>query len=589
MEKLPHWSLKTIYPGLESAEFNADLKGIGLLAQELDSMLNGEVQDFSQWLKELLEKYQTLLDTGETLTSYAYAMLSVSTGDESALKGMSRVEEALLDLKGAHVKVLNALAHYNTEIEQITQTGGDLAPFRFVLEELLDEQKHTMSATEEALAADLNRFGSDAFSRLQEAIASQATAILDGQEKTVVELRPLAFAKERKVRESAYKKELEIFKTHETAFAYALNGVKGTTISLAKRRGYPSALAQSLKQARISEAVLATLIGTIEDYLPLFRRYLKAKAHALGIEKLAFYDLFAPLGEALKKYTYQEGQTIIVDLFSKFHPPMGEFAQMAFDQEWIDSEPREGKVGGAYCTSFPLRKETRVLANWDGSFDSLSTVAHELGHAYHDYVTKDLPALLRSYPMTLAETASIFSQLLIFEGALKESSADERVVLIEGFLQDATQTCVDILSRFYFEKEFFALRAKGDLTGQQINRIMEESQKRSYGDALDEEALHKYMWALKSHYYSSDLSFYNFPYAFGLLFGLGVYQQGQKRPEFAREYDELLLFSAQESAEKVAASASLDITKSSFWEGSMAVIEKYVDEFCHLVGYEEEN
>jgi oligoendopeptidase F len=582
MEKLPHWSLDTIYPGIESGEFNADLAALAPLAKEVEGLLQGD-------LVELLEKYQHLLETGYTLGAYSYALLSVDTGNEAYLRGFSRVEEAILELQRIHVLLIKTLAERQTEIAPLIGEGGELHQFRFVIQELIELQRHTMSEAEEALAADLNRSGSDAFSRLQEAISSQATNELNGERKTVIELRSLAFDRDRKVRAAAFEKELEVFKEHATSFAYALNGVKGATISLGKRRGFASPLEESLKQARINDDILNLLIGTIEGNLPHFRRYLKAKAHALGIEKLAFYDLFAPLGEEGRSYSFEEGRSIIVNLFTKFHPPMGEFADQAFEKNWIDSEPREGKVGGAYCTSFPLRKETRILANWDNSYNSVRTVAHELGHAYHDYVTSNLPYLLNQYPMTLAETASIFSELLIFEGALEGSSDQERILLIEEFLQDATQTCVDILSRFYFEKEFFERRAEGDLTPSQISAIMIDAQKRSYGDGLDEEALHPYMWAVKGHYYRSSLSFYNFPYAFGLLFGLGVYQLGKGGSDFAKRYDELLLYSGQNSAEKVAAAASLDITKKEFWQGSMAIVEQYVDEFCHLVGYEEEN
>ncbi len=582
MEKLPHWSLETIYPGIESDEFNADLAALAPLAKEVEGLLEGD-------LIELLDKYQLMLETGITLMAYTYALHTVNTGDEKALRGVSRVEEALLELQRIHVAFVKTMGKRQAEVAPLIAEGGELHQYKFVLEEIIENERHTMSDAEEALAADLSRSGSDAFSRLQQAISSQATNELNGEKKTTIELRALAFDADRKVRQAAFEKELEVFKEHATSFAYALNGVKGTTISLNKRRGYASPLAESLKQARISEEILNLLIGTIEENLPHFRRYLKAKAHALGIEKLAFYDLFAPLGGEGKKYTFEEGRAIIVDLFTKFHPPMGEFADQAYAKNWIDSEPREGKVGGAYCTSFPLRKETRILANWDGSYNSVRTVAHEMGHSYHDYVTSELPILLNQYPMTLAETASIFSELLIFEGALEGSSDQERIPLIEDFLQDATQTCVDILSRFYFEKEFFERRAEGDLTPSQINAIMLDAQKRSYGDGLDPEALHPYMWAVKGHYYRSSLSFYNFPYAFGLLFGLGVYQKGKGESDFAQRYDELLHYSAQNSAEEVAASASLDITKKEFWQGSMAIVKQYVDEFCRLVSYEEEN
>lgn len=592
MESLPHWNLQSIYPGIDSIEFEKDLKSLDALVAAIRADLDndtGRKADFPLWLVTLLDDYQKALDTTETLYAYASALLTVDTNDERAMRGLNRVEAASLAIKAIHVQVINALAAYHEHVVAAIATDARIAPLHFVLQELLIEQEHTMSEAQEDLAADLCRSGADAWGRLQEAVSSNVDALWDensGARKTVIQLRSLAFDADRTVRRKAFDKELAIWKQHEVAFAYAINGVKGTTITLDKRRGYRDPLQRAAMQARISDSVLDALIGTIEKNLPLFRRYLKAKAHALGLQKLAFYDLFAPVGELDKRYSYQEAKEFIIENFSAFHAPVGEFARMAFDNEWIDSEPRSGKVGGAYCTSFPLRKETRILANFDHTFDGVSTIAHELGHSYHDYVTKDLPALLRHYPMTLAETASIFSQFVVFHGALQEASDKERIALVEGFLQDATQTCVDILSRFYFERNLFEKRQDGDVMANQLSSMMVEAQKNSYGDALDEDALHPYMWAVKGHYYSSDLSFYNFPYAFGQLFGLGVYQLSQTDSEnFGTRYDALLAHTGQDSAEAVAATVGCDITTQAFWQQSVDVIGTYVDEFCELVGY----
>lgn len=592
MESLPHWNLTTIYPGIESPEFERDLQSLDTLVSAIKADLADKKQrkgDFPLWLVTLMADYQKALDTTETLYAYASALLTVNTNDEVAMRGLNRVEEASLAIKAIHVQVINTLAAYRDHVASAIATDARIAPLHFVLNELLTEQEHTMGEAEEDLAADLNRSGTDAWGRLQEAVSSNVDALWDeesGLRKTVIQLRSLAFDADRAVRQKAFEKEVAIWKQHEVAFAYAINGVKGTTITLDKRRGYRDPLQRATMQARISDAVLDALIGTIEQNLPLFRRYLRAKAHALGLQKLAFYDLFAPVGEMDKRYSYQEAKDFIVENFTNFHPPVGEFASMAFDQEWIDSEPRSGKVGGAYCTSFPLRKETRILANFDHTFDGVSTIAHELGHAYHDYVTRELPALLRHYPMTLAETASIFSQFVVFQGALKEAADQQRIALVEGFLQDATQTCIDILSRFYFERNLFEKRRDGDVMANQLSAMMVEAQKNSYGDALDEDALHPYMWAVKGHYYSSELSFYNFPYAFGQLFGLGVYQLSQTDSEtFGARYDALLAHTGQDSAEAVAATVGCDITKRAFWQQSVDVIGTYVDEFCKLVGY----
>ena len=587
MESLPRWNLTSIYQAVDSAEFEADLASLDGLVKSVRDLLarRDEVeQEFSSWLIALLDRYQEALDTAETLYAYTSALVTVDTGDAQAMHALNRVEEALLGMKSVHVQFIHALAACEADVERAIEADGRITPFRFVLHELLDEQRHTMSEEQEDLAADLSRSGTDAWGRLQEAISSTVDMQWDaekGTRKTVIQLRSLAFDPDRAVRRRAYEAELDIWKQHQVAFAYALNGVKGTTITLDRRRGYHDPIERAISQARITDAVLDALIGSIERNLPLFRRYLRAKAHALGVPKLAFYDLFAPVGSEASHYSYEAARDFIVENFTQFHPPLGTFANRAFDAQWIDSEPRSGKVGGAYCTSFPLRKETRILANFDHTFDSLSTIAHELGHAYHDHVTKDLPALLRHYPMTLAETASIFSQFVIFQGALRIASAEQRISLIEGFLQDATQTCVDILSRFYFERNLFSERISGDVMADRLNAIMLNAQKATYGDALNESELHPYMWAVKGHYYSSELSFYNFPYAFGQLFGLAVYQSQV-------DFDQLLYRTGQESAPAVAQSVGCDITSEEFWQQGVDLIGTYVDQFCTLTGYEGE-
>ncbi len=577
---LPRWSLETIYPSLDSSEFQNEFITIDNLVEKL----NKELSDNSTNFNDILTTYQNLIDVGSTISSYSYAILSTNTKDVKALNALNRVEKAMLAVSDLQVKFLNYLK--NDKERALKEVDEK---YHYILNLMCEQQQHLMSEAEESLASDLSRSGASAWSRLQDTISSNATSQWsEDQIKTVIQLRSLAFDQDRKVREKAYKAELEVWKQHEIALGAALNGVKGASITLNQRRKHKNAVELSTKLQRIDSETLDSLISSIEKYLPVFRKYLKAKAHHLKVEKLAFYDLFAPIGKSETKYPYSEAQQFIVEHFSSFHKPMGEFAQMAFDKSWIDSEPREGKVGGAYCTSFPLRKESRILANYDYSFDGIVTIAHELGHAYHDHMTNDLPALLGQYPMTLAETASIFSQFVIFKGALENAEDSEKLVLIESFLQDSTQTCVDILSRYYFEKELFEKREKGELTPTQLNELMIKAQKNSYGEGLDESLLHPYMWAVKSHYYIEELPFYNYPYAFGLLFGLGVYNlKEEHQGDFGLLYDKLLELTGQNSVNEVTKSVGFDVSKKEFWEKSLDLVASYVDEFANLVGYNE--
>ncbi|MFW6293313.1 MAG: M3 family oligoendopeptidase, partial [Spirochaetota bacterium] len=407
----------------------------------------------------------------------------------------------------------------------------------------------------------------------------------EGEErKTVVELRSLAMDADRTVREKAYHKELDAWKSMEIPLAASLNGVKGFTVILDKRRNYESPLDHAAFQSRITRRTLDAQIHTMESNLGVFRTYLKEKAKLLGREKLAFYDLFAPVGSTSRTWGFREARNFIVEQFSTFSWELGDFAEHAFAEKWIDAEPRAGKVGGAFCISLPQAGESRILANFDGSFDSLFTLAHELGHGYHGSVLNDLPYLQRSYPMTLAETASIFCETIVFNRAMESSSDDDRLAVLELFLQSATQVIVDILSRFKFESAVFERRESSELGPDELCELMLQAQKDTYGDGLDEGLLHPYMWAVKPHYYRSGLSFYNFPYAFGQLFGLALYSTyTEDEHEFPARYKKLLQMTGQATANDVTREAGFDIEDPAFWQAGIDVIAQRVNDFAGLV------
>lgn len=529
--------------------------------------------------------------------------------------------------------------------ESLADLPPGLADFRFVLEEALEEQKHQMGPELEDLAADLNRSGGEAWGRLQQQISSNLsmpwknpgeTDKMPGtppapassrdsaegsrtgdpsgseeqpdqpQRKTVIELRSLAFDPDRRIRKQAYELELEAWRQVEIPMAAAINGVKGFSISIDSRRGYEESLDRSVALNRITRKTLDAMISAMEQHLPDFRRYLRKKAELLGLERLSFYDIFAPLkapdppepatsradgnprpqqnsgrGQSFPStWSYEQAGNFIIETFRGFSRDLGDFAAKAFESRWIDARPRPGKVGGAYCTDLPKPGESRILANFDGSFSSVSTLAHELGHAYHSYVLRDQPQLLRSYPMTLAETASIFCETIIYNTAIENSGGFQRLSLIEGILSESTQVIVDILSRFYFERSLFGSRKNRELSPDELCQAMVQAQKDSYGPGLNQEELHPYMWAVKGHYYSPELAFYNFPYAFGQLFGLGLYAQYRENPkEFPEAYRTILVETGRANAVDVCKSAGFSIETPDFWNQGLSAIVDFVNIF----------
>ena len=368
--------------------------------------------------------------------------------------------------------------------------------------------------------------------------------------------------------------------------AACMNGVKGTVNTLNHHRGRSNALHQPLDQARIDQATLEVMLGAMEASFPLFRKYFKRKAQRIGKEKLAWWDIFAPTGSTHQRYTFEQGRDFILANFAQFSPELEGFARRAFDHDWIDAEQREGKSGGAFCMGLVGVKESRVLCNFDGSLSQVSTIAHELGHAFHNecmYKAGKTPLQMIT-PMTLAETASIFCETIVKEAVLAQTTnPEEQLAILETALIGDAQVVMDIYSRYLFEKEVFERRESAELSADELCAIMESAQKVTFGDGLDEKYLHKYMWTWKPHYYYPGLSFYNFPYTFGLLFAQGLYAIFQQRgPAFVPDLQNLLASTGEGKAAELAARFGIDIHAREFWEGSLAVIGEKIEQYCEL-------
>jgi oligoendopeptidase F len=614
--EIPSWDLGPIFPSLDSKEYAAAKSRAASLSAELLDHLGSkpDAGAIGDWLARALELEDACGSLHETLQAYAYGIFSTDTGNARAVAEINAVEEIGLPLKRAEVLFREALAASWSEIEPLlgdpsgaAPSGADprIAPFAFHLREELFWRSKQMSGELEDLAADLQRSGGDAWGRLQESITSSASVswpIVVGDasvgavapaagptgRKTLVELRNLAYDSDRSVRERAYRLELGLCESLKIPGAAALNGVKGFSVSLNARRGWEASLDKSAAQARVDRGTLDALVLAMEESLPSWRRYLRAKARILGIGRCAFYDLFAPLGgegcrspaeASPRSYSFIEARDFVVDKMTAFDPEMGAFASRAFASSWIDARPRAGKVGGAYCIDFPAAKASRILCNFDGSFNSVTTIAHELGHAWHSEALRGLPYACTQYPMTLAETASIFSETLVYESALKSVSGEERTRLLELRLQDECQVIVDILSRFYFERDLFERRAEAELPPEELCELMRDAQLRTYGDGLDPDLLHPYMWLVKSHYYSTDLGFYNFPYAFGQLFGTALFARFEAEgPSFAAAYRTILENTGRAGCADLARAAGFDIRRPDFWREGLSLFARQAAE-----------
>jgi len=608
-----HWDLDSIYPSIDDPKFLQDFEEIKQRTPEFQSLAKGLIQENKSrpgtkapetkeqafwWLQASLECINRLYDLYGNLANYLYCSYSTDTTNSKIMAKIDAVDSLMVPLRAALAEFRNTLAGYEKQFSLLQDLPGNLELFRFYILEQLEAQTKQMAPELEDLAADLARSGADSWSRLQEQLSSTMSQVWDpatGVTKTVIELRALAHDPDRSIRTKAYELELKAWEQYQVAFAASLNGVKGASVTLNNRRGWKTTLDKSIFQNRITTKTLKALITAMEESLPDFRRYFQAKARFLGISQMSFYDIFAPLTDEHlphseehesrqslpSHWTYEQAKTFIVETFSEFSDNLAAFAERAFTQGWIDPNPKSGKVGGAYCIDIPLKKETRILSNFDGSFSSLSTLAHELGHGYHGWVLKDVPAITRDYPMTLAETASIFCETLIYNSAIQKAPGNEKVKLIEGLISESAQVIVDILSRFKFENWVMDKRPAGELSAQEFSDLMIQAQKETYGEGLNPEKLHPYMWAVKGHYYRSDYAFYNFPYAFGQLFGLGLYSQFLENPKgFPQVYDEMLKKTGLKNAVDVCKEAGFDIETPEFWRKALSNIVAHIQFFC---------
>ena len=595
----PRWDLTNVYPSLESREFEAaiatvksQIDGLEELFAEKVARLDATatVQELSAVVGEAIERFNGLYETSGTLRAYLQSFVTTDSHNTPAMKKMSEFQMLGVRIQNLGSQFQAWVGKIAPLLEQVIQADPTAKAHAFSLRDAAEQSKYLMSAPEEALAAELSLSGASAWGKLQGTVTSQLTVDfdLDGkiQKLPMPALINLHSHPDESVRRRAYEAEMAAWKSVEEPLAACMNGVKGTANTLNHQRGRIDALHPAIDMARIDRSTLEAMLGAMQASFPTFRKYFKAKAGRLGKEKLAWWDVFAPLGKTEKQFTFDEARDFIIANFAGFSPELAAFASRAFERRWIDAEQREGKRGGAFCMGVPGVKESRVLCNFDGTLDQVSTIAHELGHAFHNECAYQAgkTEIQQDTPMTLAETASILNETIVMEAILAQTSdPQEQLAIIETQLIGDTQVIVDIYSRYLFEKEVFERRARSELSAGDLCDIMERAQKATYGDGLDERYLHKYMWTWKPHYYYAGLSFYNFPYAFGLLFGTGLYAIYQQRgAAFVPDYKHLLASTGEAPAADLAARFGIDIRSRTFWEGSLGVIGKRIERYCAL-------
>ncbi len=579
------WNLDPIYQGFDDPAFAADMaalkdrvRGYNDFAGELGSLSAVE------GLRQGIAWEEKITQLVMKLANYASLRQSTNTRDSEAGSRLGQIMQLISATAGAQTAWKEWAAKLPDLMETV-KADEDLKDYTYLFENLLTDSTHLLGSQGEEICAKLGLSGGSAWSDLQGYLTSTVPVSYNGGTTNLSAIRNLAYDSDPAVRKAAYEAEIACYDRIKDSVAFALNSIKLETISDCQLRGYASPLDRTLEHSHMKRETLEAMLGAMDEYCPKFWQYLKAKAKALGHENgLPWYDLFAPMGHSAGKYTTEDAKNILVELFSTFDKELADMVARAFDEAWIDFYPRDGKSGGAFCAGVECLGESRILTNFDGQFTDVVTLAHELGHAFHNQCIQGHRPLNNDYSMPVAETASTFNECVVMAAAIKAAkSADERLALIESQLQDATQIICDIYSRFRFEAKVFENREEQFMDADALCGIMLEAQKQSYGDGLDHDCLHPYMWVCKGHYYGP--TFYNFPYAFGGLFARGLYAQYLAEGEsFVPKYKKLLYTTPIATVEDTAKVAGIDLTDKDFWRSALQTIADQIDEFCALVG-----
>ena len=571
------WSLKEIYSSFESEEFQRDFERFSNFREVFNGLT---LEDNLESIKAAIAALEEFSVLSSRLGNYINLTLTANTTDETANKYRTLFGNAYAALNSAYTKVYKFIGSVETDIT----ADENLKDYEFYFAEAKQQYKHLLSDELEDVIAKFSISGGDGWEQLFEAMTSGVEGEFKGEKVTLSEIRNMAYDADAAVRKEAYETELKMYDTIKEPIAFALNNIKQQVLTETSLRGFESPLAQTLEASRMSRKTLDALLEAIREYLPQFRAYLKHKASLLGHENgLPFYDLFAPIGESSRRFTIEESKEFLLENFKGFSEDLAQMTKEAYENNYIDFLPRKGKVGGAFCSNLPFIKQSRILTNFSGSLSDVVTIAHELGHAYHGLHIENHRVLNQEYSMPVAETASTFNENIVMNTVINEASDAEKVALLESQLQDTTQIIVDIYSRYLFESSVFENREKSFMFSKDLEQLMLDAQKEAYGDGLDPDAMHPYMWACKPHYYSSGLSFYNFPYAFGGLFSKGLYAIYQEQPEgFVEKYQELLRATTVTSAEDTAKVLGVDVTDSAFWKKALAQVADNIEQFIAL-------
>ncbi|HWI52637.1 MAG TPA: M3 family oligoendopeptidase [Symbiobacteriaceae bacterium] len=583
------WDLESIFSGgSHSKELCGHLDQVELGLADIRVKLEAApaAAGTKEWLDywhDVLTEMQHLGEMVGQSSSFVGCLMSQNTKDREARVLVGRTTESHAGLQTVASLADDHLLRMSDAEFDTLLADERLAPLAFNLRERRTLAKRKMNTERELLATDLAVDGYHGWNALYDAIVGRMSINVDGEELSVGQASNKFFEPDRDMRRRLFTKWEEAWSNEAELCAGTLNHIAGFRLNLYKHRGWDSFLSEPLSINRMTKGTLDAMWEAVSSAKPTLTQFLRRKAKLMGWESLNWYDLSAPLSDASRKMSYEEGSEFVIENFGRFSPQMADFARHAFQHAWVEAEDRPGKAPGAFCTGFPLQKESRIFMTYSGDPNSVRTLAHELGHGYHSHVMRNLPPLAQEYAMNVAETASTFAEMLINAAAIANAqSKAEKLALLDAKISDSVSYLMNIHGRFLFETRFYEARKKGLVSIDQLNELMETAQKEAYAGALGE--YHPHFWAAKLHFYATDVPFYNFPYTFGYLFSAGIYARAKEEgPKFEQRYVDLLCDTGRMTVEDLAARhLGVDLTKPDFWLTGVKMALDDVDEFLTL-------
>lgn len=583
------WNLDTVFPGgSQSTELQtwlADLdSSISAFKADLASAKVPETAAELTALSDLLSRSQSIMLHLREAGAFIGCLTSQNVKDDPAKVLEGRFSQLSAGYYGSANQLDHLLLSLSDELFGALIAKPEWAEIKGVLEEKRALAKEQMDPARESLNTDLAVDGYHAWGNLYYRLIGRMSVemTVKGTTKSysIGQLNNLMGSGDRAVREEAFAKNEAAFAEQAELFAATLNNLAGYRLSLYKHRGWTDVLHEPLRRNRMTRETLEAMWSTVAANRGTFVKFLERKAKVMGLEKLAWHDVSAPMAASDRQVPYAEAAEFIVEHFRTFSPKMADYAQHAFDSQWIEAEDRPGKRPGGYHTSMPVTKQSRIFMTYSGRPSNVATLAHELGHGYHTWVMRDLPGWGRGYAMNVAETASTFAELIVSDAAIKAApTKEEQTALLEDKTERSIAFFMNIYARFLFETRFYAERAKGPVALERINELMVEAQQEAFGGALS--SYHPHFWAAKLHFYSTGQPFYNFPYTFGFLFSGGIYARAQAEgPAFEQKYIDLLRDTGRMSTEELAQRhLGVDLTQTEFWQDAVNLSVKDVETF----------